>query len=119
MSMVPMTVTYQTVLTNYRNTVNQRFSQGSIVKRNRRAEVRSTTGRHDSTSGRGFDRRGGGCGSCGGRGGQGGRGFKRRDDDWEVKGINGKTIYVHPAYQFENEPWFNLPEATWKQLIQL
>ena len=48
MAMVPMMMTYSRALISYRNTVNQRFPQGSVAKRNKRAKIRSTSGRRDS-----------------------------------------------------------------------
>ena len=116
MSMVPMNMTYAGALTNYRNVVNQRFPQGSIAKKtNRRVQATGTRGRGGRGRGRGSQGRTGGCGGRGGRGGTRGR----RNDDWDVIGIDGRTIHVHPAYQFENEQWFNIPEDTRRQLVQM
>ena len=36
-----------------------------------------------------------------------------------MKGLDGLTIHVHPAYQFENDMWFNLPKLTRRHLVQM
>ena len=65
--------------------------------------------------GRGSQGRTGGCGGCSGCGKNRGR----RNDDWDVTGIDGRTIHVHPAYQFDNEQWFNIPKDMRRQLVQM
>ena len=108
MSMVPMNMTYAGALANYRNVVNQRFPQESITKEtNGRIQSTGTCGRGGSGRGRGPQ------GQTSGRGGSG-----RRNDDWDVTGIDSRTIHVHPAYQFDNEQWFNIPKDTRRQLVQ-
>ena len=118
MAMIPVTVTYESALVNYRNVINQRFPQGSVAKKtNKRLQPSYTKG-----SGRGRQGRRGnyGCNSNrGGSGGGRGRGNSRRNDNWEVIGIDGRTIRVHPAYQFDNDQWFNIPEETHQRLVQL
>ena len=45
MSMIPMTMTIATALTNYRNVVNQWFPAGSVAKKtNRRMQSSNTHG---------------------------------------------------------------------------
>ena len=116
MLMVPMIMTYAGALTNYRNVVNQRFPQGSIAKKtNRRIQSTGTRGRGGRSRGQGSQ------GWTGGRGGHGGCGNNRgrRNDDWDVTGIDCRTIHVHPAYQFDNEQWSNIPEDSRRQLVQM
>ena len=104
MTMVPMVVTYTSALANYCNVVHQRFPQGSTIKKTNRRVQSSNTSRssRNNRSGRG---------NQGGHGGRG-RGGGRRNDDWDVIGLDGKTIHVHPAYQFDNDQCFNIPEET-------
>ena len=118
MTMVHIVVTYTLALANYRNVLHQRFPQGSTIKKTNHGVQSSNTSR----SGRSNH---GGRGNQGGKSGHGGRGrggnnnYGRRNDDWDVIGLDGKTIHVHPAYQFDNEQWFNIPEDTRQQLVQL
>jgi hypothetical protein len=114
MNVTPMTMNYEAALTNYRNIVNQRFPYDPNARKTNR-RVQSTTGR----GGRGPRTSGRGDGQ-GGRGGRGrGRGNNKRSDAWEVIGINGKRIQVHPSYRFEETQWYNIPEPVRKQLMQM
>ena len=116
MNMQPMQMTYESALSNYRNTVNQRNPTPTNPTRTRR-RIQST--------GRGGQGRGGRSQGRGGRGGrnQPGRGRgpsnSRRDDEWQVTGLDGRQIKVHPAYRFEHDQWFNIPEDVRNQLSQM
>ena len=69
---------------------------------------------HGDRGGRGV--RGHQC--CGGRGGHRGRGSGkvRGNDDWEITGLNGRTITVNTYYRFENDQWCIILEDTRLQL---
>ena len=113
MSVIPITMTYSSTLTNYRDTGNQRLPNESDAKINNR-RIQTTA----SHGGRGV-RGGHGHQGHSGRGGCGvhGRGTVREKDDREVTVLNVRTIRVYPAYRFENDQWFNIPEDTRLQLI--
>ena len=113
MNMTPMTMTFTSAMSNYHNTVNQRHPDNANTNNRRNRHIQKyTTG-------------------CGGRGGRGGRGQGRgsggrgnnnkrtHTDEWEVTGLNGQQIKVHPSYRLSEEVWFNLPENTRNQLVQM
>ena len=87
MSITPMTMTNSSALSNYRNTINQRLTNESTVKRdNRRIQTASSLGGIQVRGVRGHQ----GRGRRGGHGGLG-RGTVGRNGDWEVTGLNGRT----------------------------
>ena len=98
--------------------VHQRFPQGSTIKKTNHRVKSSNTSR----SGRGKCSGRGGRGDRGGHGGRGRGGnhnYGRRNNNWDITGLDGKKIHVHPAYQFNNDQWFNIPEKTRQQFVQL
>ena len=115
MSVIPITLTYSSALVNYSNIVNQILSNEYAVKSNNR-RIKTTASRggrvvrgsrgHQGPVGRGV------------RGGRG-RGTASINNDWEVAGMNGRTIRVHPDNRFENDQWFNIPEVTRLQITQM
>ena len=114
MNMVPMARTYASVLVNYRDTVNKNFPDTSINNTITLQRVQQT---NTGSDGRGSSEIGG----RGVRGVRGGRGWVgqdggQRNDEWQVIGIDGTTIKVHPEYRFEHEQWFNIPETVRNQL---
>ena len=115
MSATPMTTIYSSALVNYRNTVNQIFHNESTVKINNRwIQARyscGVRGGRGSLSHQGHGVRGGRRGWV--------RGPVRRNDDWEVTGLNGRTVRVHTDYRFENNQWFNIPEENCLQLAHM
>ena len=112
MNIQPMVMTYTSALFNYRNTVNQRYPNANNTK--------TTCRKIQNLAGHGGKGRGGirGCGR-GKRGGRG-RGSRnpnaRRNDEWQVKGINRKMIKAHPLHCFEQYQRFNIPEDICNQL---
>ena len=115
MSVIPMTMTHSSAGVNYRNTVNQRFTNETSAKKNNRKIQRThSCGGRGGRGGRGNQGRGG-RGGCGYRG----RGTIRRNDYWEVTGLNGRTIRAHLSYWFKNDRCFNILEKTWLQLTQM
>lgn len=86
MNMVPTTMTYSTALKNYRNAVNLRYPDNGSKRTSR--QIQSASGRGRGGRGGGRDSQGRGGNRGGGRS-RGGRGNKR-NDAWEVIGINGK-----------------------------
>ena len=107
-----MTMNYSSALANYRKAFNQRLPNESAAKmNNRRIQKTIYRGRRGGRGGSGHQ-------GCSGRGGSGGcvRGTVGRNDDWEVTGLNGCTIRVHPDYRLENDKWFNITEETRLQL---
>ena len=92
MHMVPMAMNYAPALVNDRNTLNQNITDTSINNTRTLRRVQHTnTGRIGRIiSGRG------------GRG-WGGKGSGRRNNEWQVIGIDSTTIQVYPANLFEHE----------------
>ena len=129
---VPMTMNFAVAMTNYRNCVNDKFPQDqSAHKRARRIQATNQGNNNRQTSrGQGgrFQRGNNKGGRSGGRGHRnndrrrkGDKGnetgnIRKRDDELKVTGIDGTTVTVHPAYQLENDVWFNLPETVRHQL---
>ena len=123
MNIIPMTMTFASAMANYRNTVNQRHPDNANTsnRRNRRIQNanRYTGGRGSRGGSGGRGGRGQGRGN-GGKGGKGGNNNKRaRNDEWEVTGLDGQRVKVHPSYRLSEEVWFNLPEGTRNQLVQM
>ena len=132
MNKVPRTITFQNALANYRNVVNEKFPQDQSAHTKKR-RIQSTRSSHGG--------RGSGVRSHNGRGHNSGRGSQfgrdnnnnrygsdngggnrtsaRREDEWKVVGKNGKPVAVHPAYQFNRDDWFNLPEQVRHQLTAM
>ena len=101
-----MIMTYSSALANYRNTVNQRFSNESTVKSNhRRIQTKYSLSDRGVRGVRGHQ----GCGRRNGRGGRG-RVIVRIIFYWDVTGLNEHTIRLHPYYRFDNDQWFYIPE---------
>ena len=76
--------------------LNQRFTnEYSVKSNNRRIQTKVSCGTRIVRGGWGHQ----GRSERGGRGGRG-RGVVRRNYDWEITGLNGCTIRVHPAYRF-------------------
>ena len=76
MTVIPMTMTYNTALTNYRNVVNQRYPYDPNARKNNR-RIQATTGRRAGRSGRGHEGRG-----RGGRARARGNESNKRTDAW-------------------------------------
>ena len=73
---------------------------------------RSSAGR-SSTGGRGRNNNDRGSSNSNYNSNQSGA---KRNDEWKVVGKNGKQVAVHPAYQFDRDEWFNLPDQVRAQL---
>ena len=105
MARVPMTMTYDTALTVYRNAVQRKNPTSDAPKRTRRINETSSSSRGGrSSNGRGDNR--GNRGGRGGRGGRNGRGSGRgrgsqtrgRSDAWFIQSTDGQREEVHPSY---------------------
>ena len=110
---IPVTMTYSQALSAFRNEVNRKFPPELASKNNTRARRINETSRNGGRGGgrgrgrgRGHDR--------GGRGGRGGR--SSHPDERRVTGLDGRTIYVHPSYDFPRNIWFNLPDNERKRV---
>ena len=107
----PVTMTYAQALASFRNEVNRKFPPNiSATERTRRmAEIDSQYNR-----GRGGRGRGRGRGGTGGRGR--GRGYNRQNNKYRregvrsVEGLDGRQMEVHPAFNFNDDDWYNLPD---------
>ena len=116
----PVTMTYQQALMSFRNEVNRKFPPEMSTNNVRARRVNEVTrgGRSGRGSGR-FGQRGGRGRSQYGRGGKTGRGPGRGHPDARfITGIDGKTIEVHPAYNFSPLIWNNLPQMEKKRIMQ-
>ena len=110
----PVTMTYDSALTAFRNQVNQKYPLN--FGRNtgqRRINQLGTRGR-----GRGRGRNGRGRGGRGnGRFGQnGGRKTTGHPHARMVQGEDGTYIEVHPSYSFQPQVWQNIPQAEKRRL---
>lgn len=121
----PVTMTYQQALMSFRNEVNRKFPP-EMATNNTRARRVNEVMRGGRSSGR-YGGRGGRFGHRGGRGrgqfGRGGRGMGRgsgrgHPDARFITGIDGRTIEVHPAYNFSPLIWNNLPQLEKKRIMQ-
>ena len=97
MNMIPMTMSFVSAMSNYHNTVNQRHHENVNTATTRRNHRIQNANRF--TGGRGS---GGGRSGGRGRGNGGGRGDHNKctcNDEWEVTGLNGQRVKVHPSYR--------------------
>ena len=124
MTKMPMIMTYNIALSNYRNAVNQKFPPGSDIKKTRR-NIHETNTREGGRGGRGGGGKRGRGRGCGGNGYQGrgrgrGRGGNktRRTDAWFVQCTDGTKLEVHPSYNFTDEMWGKLPDEVKRDLMQ-
>ena len=105
LSKLPVTMTYNQALANFRNEVNRKFPPNM-------AQANRNTRRVSETNGRGRGRgrgRGNGGGRTQGRGrGRGGGGRGHPEARW-VTGTDGKSYEVHPSYKFNDNVWQALP----------
>ncbi len=98
MNMVPMTMTYASVLSNCRNTGNQRHPESLSTSTRRHRRIQNTNRFNGGRGGKGVREQGKGNGGRG-EGGRGGNNNKRaRSDEWRVTGLDGQQIKVHPSY---------------------
>ena len=92
--MQSMVINYISALSNYRNTVKQRHPKANNLKNTRRII--------QTQAGRGGKGRGRGRGSGHGGGVQKGRRYGNPNDccndEWQVTGIYGNMIELHPSY---------------------
>jgi len=106
----PITFTYAQALSAFRNEVNRKFPPEMASKNNTRARRINETSRNGG--------RGGGRGRGRGGRGNGGRGGGKtpHPEERKVTGIDGRTIRVHPSYDFPRNIWFNLPDNERKRV---
>jgi hypothetical protein len=124
----PITITYKSALTSFRNQVNLKFPPelSASNNRNRMRRINETNSQHHNggrgRGGRGFHRgRGGGRfhGRQNGRGRGRGRdtsgrhnGYKRSHRDARmVQCTDGSQMEVHASYRLTDDQWHILPEA--------
>ena len=115
----PVTMTYDQALMTFRNEVNWKFppTLTPLGSRTRQVNEVSTGYPRQGASRGGRGRTGGRGGRSQGRGGRGGRGrgARRRrsrghpDARW-VTGTDGRSIEVHPSYNFPPQVWNVLPQ---------
>ena len=103
MNMQPMVMTYSSALANYRNTVSQRHPTSTNTNPGHTCQCIESAGRcgGKGKGGRsqvGQDIRNGKSGRRGRNNPKGGR----HNNEWQVTGLDGKTIRIHPAYRFES-----------------
>lgn len=120
---IPVTMTYQQALMSFRNEVNRKFPPDMSTNNTRTRRVNEVmrggrAGRYGGRGGR-FSQRGGRGRGPYGRGGRTGRGPGRGHPDARyITGIDGRTIEVHPAYNFPPAVWNNLPYIERKRITQ-
>ena len=126
MARVPMTMTFDTALTIYRNAVQRKNPTSDAPRRRRRINETSSSSRGGrSSNGRGDNR--GNRGGRGGRGGRNGRGSGRgrgsqtrgRSDAWFIQSTDGQRVEVHPSYRFSQDEWSKIPEEVKNQLFSM
>ena len=115
---LPVTMTYNQALMNFRNEVNRKFPPdlSPMTNRNRRVNEANTSRTNTYNRGRGRGRQGGRGNNRGGGRGNRGRGRSRGtnrghpDARW-IDGIDGTSIEVHPSYNFPPHIWNLLPQG--------
>jgi hypothetical protein len=110
---IPVTMTYTTALTSYRNAVQRKFPSDSSAPIRKTRRIQAT---QQARGSRGQNR--------GGRGGRGrgrGRGnnTRKRNDAWFIQGNDGNRMEVHPSYQFSDDQWQKIPQPVRDQLTQM
>ena len=113
----PVTMTYEQALASFRNEVNRKFPPDltTIARARRMAEIDA---QYHSERGRGQGR-----GRMGGRGrgrgrGRAGRGNNIRQGTRVVTGLDGENMEVHPAYNFTESEWYNIPPTERRKISQ-
>ena len=112
MNKVPMTMTFDLAMTNYRNTVNVKFPDDLSAYKKTPRKVQTTT----STKGKGKNS------YRNGKKGDNNNSNKCPNQDkgaQKVIGLDGKTISVHPAFKWDTDEWFNIPQPVRRQLTQM
>ena len=121
MTRLPMTMTYEIALANYRNAVNRKFPGDGETRRSARRinQVGSQRGRGRGRGGRHFNRDGRGRGRGFDHSGRGRGDFNKRgrSDAWFVTCNDGTRLEVHPAYSFSDAVWNKIPQETRSRLM--
>ena len=131
LSREPLLMTYEQAVMTFRNEVNSKFppSMSSNNNRTRRINEMSRSPGNPrpngyNSYGRGRGRGRGGRFSGRGRNGPNGRGPGRgrgqsrgHPDARFVTGTNGRTIEIHPSYNFPTDIWNVIPYAERKRII--
>ena len=121
----PLMMTYDQAMMTFRNEINRKFPPGTVTNnRTRRVNEVSTGPRYNQAGrgrGRGRGGRGGGRGrgmSSGVRTGRG-RGNNRGHPNARfITGTNGRTLEIHPSYNFPPEIWNVIPPNEKRKIIE-
>ena len=121
----PLLMTYDQALMTFRNEVNRKFPPGVTTTSRSRRVNEVTTGARPGNPGRGRGRgRGGRFGgrvrgpNNGGRSGRG-RGSSRGHPNARfITGTNGRTLEIHPSYNFPPDVWNAIPSHEKRRIIE-
>ena len=128
LSRTPLLMTYEQAVMTFRNEVNSKFPPNMSSNNTRARRInelsRSQTNPRPGSYGRGRGRGRGGRFGGRGRGGpggrnQGGRGrgpSRGHPNARFITGTNGRTIEIHPSYNFPSEIWDVIPYAERKRI---
>ena len=102
MNKVPMTITYELALANYRNAVNKKFPPHE--SQTRKARRIQQTNRNKTKNGS--------------KNPGGNKNNKRkRSDAWEITCDDGTRLEVHPSYSFSSDVWHKIPRDVKDRLM--
>lgn len=122
----PLMMTYDQAMMTFRSEVNRKFPPGLTSNNNRTRRVNEvSTGTRSNTFGRGRGRgrggRNGGRGRGANNGGRSGRGrgnSRGHPHARFITGTNGRTLEIHPSYNFPAEIWNVIPVNEKRKIIE-
>ena len=110
MNKVPMTMTFEAAMRNYRNTVQAKFPDDP--KAHKKRKIQATTAQQKTGKGKGGDsnKKQNSGGKNSGKQSSSTNRTNSHKDSWTVIGNDGKKIDVHPSFQWNSTDWFNIPK---------